>query len=255
MPGERAAAAKRFDRFVDAQRRQLPCSWGGLRVSMSDQAVQAGGWVFLVPFKDGRTAKSRLRLPRVLREELAAAMAHDTVERVLQVPSFDSVLVVCERVEDVTGLARVPRVRVLVDDRARGLNGALRWGEEPARTGYPGAFLAVFPADLPTLRPAELTAVSAECARRPRTVVADRSGAGTSLLTAARGVPLSPKFGSDSLALHVSSGATPLNLPRHSALRHDVDTLSDCSELWRLALRSRTARALNRAHLGVGAGS
>jgi hypothetical protein len=32
--------------------------------------------------------------------------------------------------------------------------------------------------------------------------------------------PVSPAFGPDSLALHISSGATPPTLPRHSALRH-----------------------------------
>jgi len=169
--------------------------------------------------------KSRLQLEPELRRRLALTMALDTVTAAAITPGVAEVLVVIEDPADGDALARVPGVRIRMT-RAAGLNAAIGDGLG-ARDGRSGGQIAVLPGDLPSLTAAELSAALAAARPHRLTVVADRQGTGTTLLTASAGAWLRPQYGPDSLRRHVADGALPLELPVDSGLRRDVDQVAD----------------------------
>ncbi len=96
------------------------------------------------------------------------------------------------------------------------------------RHGGPGIAtgpVAALPADLPAMRPEELSQALAAAGGR-RAFVPDASGTGTVLLVASPGGPLDPRFGPDSAAAHENSGALRLT-GDWPTLRRDVDTPAD----------------------------
>ncbi|MGS2614766.1 2-phospho-L-lactate guanylyltransferase [Micromonospora sp. LZ34] len=197
-------------------------------------------WTVVVPVKRLAAAKSRLRgaLAGVPHEELALALAADTVAAVRACPAAAEVLVVTDDAR-VARTARDAGARVLPDRPGAGLNAAFRHGASAARGGW----VAGLTADLPALRPAELAeALRAVCAGPPgvRRFVADAPGGGTVLLAAPPGVPLDPRFGVGSAAAHAASGALPLT-GSWPSLRRDVDTADDLAAAARLGLGPRTA--------------
>ncbi|MGK5445710.1 2-phospho-L-lactate guanylyltransferase [Micromonospora sp. URMC 105] len=197
-------------------------------------------WTVVVPVKHLGAAKSRLRgaLPAVPHEELALALAADTVRAVRACPAVTEVLVVTgdERAAQLLGAAGA---RIVPDEPEAGLNAAFRRG---AAAAAPEAWVAGLTADLPALRPAELAAALRAAADDPgvRRFVADAPGSGTVLLTAPPGVPLEPRFGVGSAAAHAASGALPL-AGRWPSLRRDVDTAADLAAARHLGLGPRTA--------------
>ena len=110
-------------------------------------------------------------------------------------------------------------------------------------------------ADLPALRPSELdealhdaAALFASGARRA--FCPDAQGTGTTLLLAAAGAPLDPRFGAGSAARHRASGAVPLDAAG-PGLRRDVDTGDDLCAAAELGLgpHTRAVLAADRAVL------
>ncbi|MFG2104225.1 2-phospho-L-lactate guanylyltransferase [Micromonospora echinaurantiaca] len=203
-------------------------------------------WTVVVPVKRLAAAKSRLRgaLAGVPHEELALALATDTVAAVRACPAVAEILVVTDDAR-VAAAARDAGARVLPDRPGAGLNAAFRHGAAAAGGGW----VAGLTADLPALRPAELAAaLRAVCAGPPgvRRFVADAPGDGTVLLAAPPGMPLDPRFGVGSAAAHAASGALPL-AGKWPSLRRDVDTAADLAAAIRLGLGPRTA-ALAAAH-------
>ncbi|GIJ76960.1 2-phospho-L-lactate guanylyltransferase [Micromonospora phaseoli] len=195
-------------------------------------------WTVVLPVKRLTAAKTRLRggLPGVPHEELALALAADTLDAVLACPGVAQVLVVTDETR-MGELARHPDVRLLPDVADAGLNAALRHGA----AGIPG-WVAGLTADLPALRPTELAVALATTLAGPpgvRRFVADAPGTGTVLLAAPPGVPLDPRFGPGSAAAHAASGADPLTGDWPS-LRRDVDTAEDLAVAARLGLGPRT---------------
>ncbi|RAO26257.1 2-phospho-L-lactate guanylyltransferase [Micromonospora saelicesensis] len=194
----------------------------------------------VVPVKRLAVAKSRLRgaLPGVPHEELALALAADTLRAVLACPAVAEALVVTDD-ERVAAAARTAGARVLPDEPDAGLNAAFRHGAARAPAGW----VAGITADVPALRPAELAgALLAAQNGRPgvRRFLPDAPGGGTVLLTAGPGVPLDPRFGVGSAVAHAASGAVPLDGDWPS-LRRDVDTAADLAAAARLGLGPRTA--------------
>ncbi|GAB7050567.1 2-phospho-L-lactate guanylyltransferase [Catenuloplanes indicus] len=196
-------------------------------------------WAVVIPVKPVSVGKSRLRgaVPAAAHERLALALARDTVAAVLSCPEVGEVLVVTDDpavAEVVTGLG----ARVAPDTPAAGLNPAIRYGESglPARS-----WRAAITADLPALRPAELSAALRAAAEPParRRFAADAPGVGTVLLTAPPGVPLDPRFGGPSAAAHAASGAVALSGDWPS-LRRDVDTGADLDAAHRLGVGTHT---------------
>src|SRR5690349_16450440 len=72
-------------------------------------------------------------------------------------------------------------------------------------------------------------------------VCADRAGTGTTLLLAAPGEPLDPRFGRGSAAAHAATGAVRVGAALRS-LRCDVDTPHDLAVAAELGLGTFTER-------------
>lgn len=183
------------------------------------------GWSVIVPMKDTRRAKSRIPGSPGERRQLAIVMARDTLCAIASTESVHEVVVVCEREEDRESF-QLPGVRVAVRS-GLDLNESIRAGVSLVRSEDPDRDVAVLPGDLPYLRAGELEAALTQAALQARAVVADRTGAGTTLLTARGGHDLKPNYGPGSLRLHREAGAVPLSVPVWSGVRRDVDQVGD----------------------------
>ncbi|HEX6501284.1 MAG TPA: 2-phospho-L-lactate guanylyltransferase [Micromonosporaceae bacterium] len=201
---------------------------------MHDQA-----WTVVVPLKPLDAAKSRLRgaVPGSVHARLALALAQDTVAAVTAAEPVTSVIVVTSDPVAAAALTRLG-ARVVPDRPAEGLNAAVAIGA--AGLAGPVAALA---ADLPALRPAELTEALVEAGGR-RVFVADLAGTGTTMLAAPAGAVLRPLFGVDSAARHAASGAVPLG-GAWPGLRRDVDTADDLTAARALGVGRYTAAVLD----------
>jgi 2-phospho-L-lactate/phosphoenolpyruvate guanylyltransferase len=222
--------------------------------------VFGSGWTALVPVKRLALAKTRLRgaVPGTALDALVLAMAMDTVSAALACPRVRRLLVITDDPLGARALAALG-AECLPDEPAGGLNVALEHGASHARaTGAPargvgGAGVAVvaLTADLPALRPAELSAAleAAERASGVRAYAPDAGGSGTVLLTAQEGAPLLPRFGAGSAAAHAASGAVALRGDWPS-LQRDVDTAADLAAATALGLGPHTAAALGAPRYG-----
>ncbi|HXO24608.1 MAG TPA: 2-phospho-L-lactate guanylyltransferase, partial [Streptosporangiaceae bacterium] len=106
---------------------------------------------------------------------------------------------------------------------------------------WPRDGTAALSADLPALRPLELSRALTAAAAWPNAFVADAAGDGTTLYTAAPGVAFRPAFGLASRARHAAGGAEELELTDIPGLRRDVDTPDDLRGAAELGLGARTA--------------
>lgn len=185
-------------------------------------------WTLVIPLKPLARAKSRLAdtADDASRPGLALAFAQDTVAAALACPAVASVAVVTDDAVAGRELAALG-ARIVPDRPDAGLNAALSHGAAAVRSANPAAPVAALNADLPALRPAELSRVLAASAEFTRAFLPDAAGIGTTLLAAAPGVELRPSFGPSSRALHRVSGAAELALDGVLSVRQDVDTGED----------------------------
>jgi 2-phospho-L-lactate/phosphoenolpyruvate guanylyltransferase len=208
----------------------------------------------IVPVKPLGIAKSRLRgaADRGLGEprthaRLALALAHDTVAAVRATRQVRRLLVISSDPVVAAELAAIG-VEVVPDGPRPGLNAAYTLGSLLLREQDPGAAVGALQADLPALRPTELdaaitAAITAFADGATRAFVADAEGTGTTLLLAAPGAPLAPRFGAGSAAAHYESGARPLT-GDWPGLRRDVDTADDLHYAAELGLGPHTTCVL-----------
>lgn len=209
-------------------------------------------WVDLVvPIKLLDAAKSRLRGAADhgvgdsdAHARLALALAHDTVAAVLAVRSVRRLLVVSSDPVVAVELAAIG-VEVVPDGPPPGLNAACRRGAGLLRERDPATAVGALQADLPALHPVELDeaiAIFAAGTAR-RAFCADAEGSGTTLLLAAPGVDLDPRFGPGSAVRHREAGAYPL-VGGWPGLRCDVDTAEDLRRAGALGLGAHTRAVL-----------
>jgi len=206
---------------------------------MTDNALIT--WSVLMPVKVLDRAKSRLaELAGPRRGELALALACDTVSAVLETAQAARAVAITD---DPVAAATLRGLGALVvpDEPRDGLNAALRHGAAFAAARWPGSGTAALSADLPALRPAELSRALNAAATWPTAFVADAAGDGTTLYTTAPGAAFRPAFGLASRARHASGGATELELRDIPGLRRDVDTPADLRAAAALGLGPRTA--------------
>jgi 2-phospho-L-lactate guanylyltransferase len=212
---------------------------------MGDVAVD-----LVVPVKSLRLAKSRLRgavgpdrhaglVLAVLTDTVTAAASAEGVRRVLVVSSDPAVAARMAA----EGIECVP------EGSSHGLNAAFRHGADLLRSRDPGGQVGALQADLPALRPDELADALAharlvlDAGTAPRAFCADAHGEGTTLLVAAAGVPLAPRFGPGSAEAHERAGALRLR-GEWPGLRQDVDTPEDLRRAAELGLGPATLAAL-----------
>ena len=195
-------------------------------------------FALLVPVKALSLAKSRLMLSGAGdREPLMRAFALDAISAARQSPAVAQIHVVTDDPGfEVDGVRRLP------DEGDGDLNRALHHAALRVRLVDPDVAVAAMCADLPSLRPEDLTdALSAGLT--PRWFVADAQGTGTTLLAAGPGVDLEPHFGAGSARRHEESGAAPVRA-EVVTLRRDVDTEDDLAAARALGVGDHTARAL-----------
>ncbi|MDG9692200.1 2-phospho-L-lactate guanylyltransferase [Streptomyces mutabilis] len=204
-------------------------------------------WTLVVPVKPLARAKSRLAdtAHDGVRPGLALAFAQDTVAAALACPEVADVAVVTDDARAGRELAKLG-AGVVADEPGGGLNAALAHGAAVVRATRPACPVAALNADLPALRPAELTRVLAAATEFPRAFLADAAGIGTTLLAAAPGRELTPAFGMDSRARHRASGAVELRLEGVDSVRQDVDTGGDLRAALALGVGPRTAAVAAR---------
>ncbi|MFD4644329.1 2-phospho-L-lactate guanylyltransferase [Lentzea sp. NPDC058436] len=195
----------------------------------------------LVPVKTLDRAKTRLTSATggdpVSHAALALALALDTVTAALNTPGVRRVATITSDPAVAAEMAALG-VESVPEPAEPGLNEALRHGARTLRSSRVGALQA----DLPALRSDELQAALEASAGR-RAFVPDRQGTGTTLLLAAPGAELDPRFGVGSAGHHRLSGAVALLGPWPS-LRCDVDTEEDLRLANALGLGAHTANAL-----------
>lgn len=193
-----------------------------------------------MPVKRTAVAKSRLAgaYPQH-RSRFALAFAADTTYAALMADAVDEVVVITDD-PAVAAVVRPLGARVVPDEPDAGLNPAL--SHAAAIGALPGHGVAALSADLPALRPAELTAALRHAAvLGERSFVVDLAGTGTTLLAAPHGALLDPRFGPGSAQAHRDSGALPIDLPDIESVRRDVDTAADLAHAVRLGVGPRTA--------------
>lgn len=205
-------------------------------------------WAVVVPVKELAVAKTRLGLPSPLREDVALAMACDVVSACVACDAVAGVVVVTN---DLRAAAAVEPLgaRVVADVADAGLNPALVDGARYAAVLWTRSGVAAVSSDLAALRPTELAEALAAATAHDRALVADSTGAGTTLLTALPGVALDPRFGPSSRAAHVAAGVAQLPLGAWPSLERDVDTLADLRAALELGAGAATARLA--PHLGT----
>lgn len=215
--------------------------------------LQVAPWTLVIPVKRTAIAKSRLAAAYPQhRPELARAFAVDTTAAALESPLVRAVLVVTDDPVVSVDLAAIG-VRVIPDLPEVGLNEALDHGAAVAAADYPESGIVALSADLPALRPHELTAALAACVA-DRSLVIDQPGTGTTMLAAAPGVRLDPRFGVGSARAHQASGAVPLELRSIDSVRRDVDTAADLAHAVQLGVGPRTADVMSLV-LGAATGT
>ena len=198
-------------------------------------------WAVIVPVKPAAVGKSRLDISGVDRVTLARAIALDTIAAAAACASVAQVYVVTDDGALVTLAFDIPALRFVPEGDAKGLDEAVAAGAAAASDGMPRAALL---GDLPALRPEDLEAALTAASGLDRAVVPDAEGTGTTLVTAAPGIPFESSFGEGSFARHVSLGCVPLAVPDDSTLRRDVDTAGHLTEAAMLGLGPRTAAAV-----------
>ncbi|MEG8277823.1 2-phospho-L-lactate guanylyltransferase [Streptomyces sp. AHA2] len=204
-------------------------------------------WTLVVPLKPLARAKSRLAdtADDGLRPGLALAFAQDTVAAALACPAVRDVAVVTDDGRAGRELAALGAA-IVPDEPGNGLNAALAHGTDVVRSRRPAARVAALNADLPALRPGELSRVLEAAGEFPRAFLADAAAIGTTLLAAAPGRELRPAFGAGSRARHRASGAVELAVAGVDSVRQDVDTGADLRSALALGVGPHTAAAAAR---------
>lgn len=204
-------------------------------------------WTVVVPLKPLAEAKSRLSdaAGDGLRPGLALAFAQDTVAAALECPAVRDVVVVTNDPVAARELAALG-AWILPDRPRGGLNAALAHAAALVGTARDAASVAALNADLPALRPSELSQVLDAAEAFPRAFLADAAAVGTTLLAAGRGRELRPFFGRDSRIRHRASGAVELCLDAVDSVRQDVDTGDDLRVALALGVGPHTAAAAAR---------
>jgi 2-phospho-L-lactate guanylyltransferase len=216
---------------------------------LAHRSSPALAWSLVVPVKVLALAKSRLTgLAGADRAELALAMAVDTVAAAVAAASVRAVIVITDDAAVSAETDRLGAV-VLPDVPAAGLNPALAFGARYARDQWPERAVGGLAADLPALRPGELTIALAAAQGHGRAFVPDAAGTGTTLYAAEPGAEFEPLFGPKSRIRHLESGAAELDLPDLAGLRQDVDTAEDLQLAAVIGLGPRTAAVLAAAGL------
>jgi 2-phospho-L-lactate/phosphoenolpyruvate guanylyltransferase len=208
-------------------------------MSSHARPAAAPGYAVLVPVKQTQHAKSRLAgLGEQARRDLAAAFAVDTVSAVLACDAVRRVLVVGD---DLVVAAAVSDLGAdVLPDGTTDLNGTLLQAAAEVQRRDPGLRLAAVCADVPALRPEELSEAFEAADAERMSFVADADRIGTTAVIAPSVAAFRPAFGVESRRRHLEAGAVEVvvDVP---GLRRDVDEPRDLETVLRLGAGPRTS--------------
>ena len=212
-----------------------------------DHHLQPRDSVVVIPVKPPAHGKSRLvGLTPDQRSELAEAFALDTVRAALASPAVRAALVLTDDFR-LAATLRGLGADVIPDGTSEDLNATLVQGAAEAARRWPGTTPVALCADLPALRPDELTAVLSEVVdvvgAGGRAFVRDRAGVGTTLY-AAPAADFAPDFGGASAERHARQ-ATEVGA-HATSVRMDVDDLADLGAALAAGVGPHTAQASGR---------
>lgn len=193
-------------------------------------------------------AKSRLAggLSAQQRARLVLAMLADTIRAARAVASIASITVVTpdSRVAHCAQRLGAEMCREPTSEGHHDLNTALGAGAWQVRHADPHATMLLLQADLPALRPAELSEMLGAAQSCARAFVSDAAGRGTTALVTHAPLPIEPLFGPNSAARHRAAGATELP-GAWPGLRVDVDTAADLQHVHALGTGPDTQALLS----------
>jgi len=200
-------------------------------------AVGTNTIAVLIPVKSFDVAKGRLadRLDPGQRSSLAVTMASRVVEAARPLPTF----IICDD-DNVAAWAKEIRAEVIWSPVA-GLNPAVTFGRDTIRTDFDRIIIAH--ADLPLA-----TDLSWVADFHGVTIVQDRHGGGTNVLSVPTGPDFQFRYGEGSSLLHQSEAARlglPVNVVDHDELGWDVDTGQDFDMLPPKALKELSINQLD----------
>lgn len=206
-------------------------------------------WSIVVPVKRPEFAKTRLAdAVGSLRPQLARAFAADTVVAALTCTDVSIVVVVTDD-DEVAKTTTLAGALVVEDTPDAGLNPALVHGAEFARDVSDDTAVATLSADLPALRPVELSRVLNAAATHRTSFLADGANEGTTLYAASPGADFAPAFGPRSRLAHAAGGAVELKVQNVPSVRRDVDTANDLRDAIRLGVGEHTSALLAQLRL------
>lgn len=196
-------------------------------------------YAVLVPVKPPTVAKSRLApLGDEVRRDLASAFAMDTVAALLSCPTVARVLVVTD--DHVLARAMSELGADVIPDGTSDLNGTLLQGAAEMHRRDPTLRLAAVCADLPALRPDELSSALAAAATG-MSFVADQERVGTTVVIASDLEAFRPAFGAGSRRQHLDAGAHEVDGVDVPSVRRDVDDPDDLAQALALGVGPRTS--------------
>jgi 2-phospho-L-lactate guanylyltransferase len=197
-------------------------------------------YAVLVPVKPPAVAKSRLGgLGDRPRTDLAQAFAADTVSAVLACDLVARVLVVTDDYALARGLSELG-VDV-IPDGASDLNDTLVQAAAEMHRRDPGLGLVALCADLPALRPAELSLALQAADPQRMSFVSDQERVGTTVVVAPSLDTFRPAFGPGSRRQHLDADAHEVDGVDIPTLRRDVDDPDDLAAAIDLGVGPRTA--------------
>lgn len=199
----------------------------------------------VIPVKPLTAAKSRLALPAEARRGFMLAFALDTLVALTTCDAVARVIIVTAD-PDVAAAATRHGALVVTDPDTTDLNDAITVGVGAALRQHPHEGVLVVPADLPCLRPTDVTEVLRQARSFPKAFVPDRAGTGTTLVVCQPGKPVVTCYGPTSAARHTDVGLEVLTAAPVRA-RHDVDTREDLRQAITLGVGDRTAALAREA--------
>ena len=212
---------------------------------MTSPDPRSARYAVLVPVKPPAVAKSRLgELGDEARRDLASAFAADTVAAVLACSMVSRALVVTD--DHVLARALSDLGADVVPDATTDLNGTLVQAAAEMHRRDPGLRLAALCADLPGLRPDELSDALGASMHAGMSFVADQERVGTTAVFAPDLEAFRPAFGHGSRGQHLLAGAHEVDGVDIPGLRRDVDNPANLAEALRLGVGPRTSLVARR---------
>ncbi|MEH1015979.1 2-phospho-L-lactate guanylyltransferase [Micromonospora sp. CPCC 206060] len=184
-----------------------------------------GSWVVVVPAKPFTAAKTRCAgLDGSERSTLARAMLVDVVGRLTQARRVRAVVVAATD-PDVVGAALACGAAVAGTTRGPDLNQEVIDALTAASAALPDARLAVAMADLVGAEPSDFDDALAAAGSRPRAIVSDADGTGTTMVMVTAPGEFRPFLGPGSRRRFLAGGYHDLPVTA-AGLRRDVDTVA-----------------------------